>query len=53
MTGFLLEVGTEELPACFLGDAILQWRSRIPQSLENNSLTSASILKRKKNDDDS
>ncbi|MEA5579910.1 glycine--tRNA ligase subunit beta [Nodularia harveyana UHCC-0300] len=43
MTAFLLEVGTEELPAGFLGDAILQWRSRIPQSLEANSLTSASV----------
>ncbi|MDH6105020.1 hypothetical protein NWP22_03895 [Anabaenopsis tanganyikae CS-531] len=27
------EVATEELPASFLGDAILQSRSRIPQSL--------------------
>jgi glycyl-tRNA synthetase beta chain len=43
MPGFLLEVGTEELPASFLGDAILQWRSRIPQSLDNNSLSSASV----------
>ena len=43
MTVFLLEVGTEELPASFLGDAILQWRSRIPQSLEAYSLTSATV----------
>ncbi|HYW18342.1 MAG TPA: glycine--tRNA ligase subunit beta [Nodularia sp. (in: cyanobacteria)] len=43
MPAFLVEVGTEELPASFLGDAILQWRSRIPQSLENNSLTTASV----------
>ncbi|MDB9320165.1 glycine--tRNA ligase subunit beta [Nodularia spumigena] len=43
MTAFLLEVGTEELPASFLGDAILQWRSRIPQSLAANSLSSASV----------
>ncbi|TVP60875.1 MAG: glycine--tRNA ligase subunit beta [Nodularia sp. (in: Bacteria)] len=43
MTAFLLEVGTEELPASFLSDAILQWRSRIPQSLAANSLSSASV----------
>ncbi|MDP5339589.1 MAG: glycine--tRNA ligase subunit beta, partial [Nodularia sp. (in: cyanobacteria)] len=43
MTAFLLEVGTEELPASFLSDAILQWRSRIPQSLAANSLNSASV----------
>lgn len=40
---FLLEVGTEELPASFLDNAIQQWRSRIPQSLTENSLTSAAI----------
>ncbi|MBD2505483.1 glycine--tRNA ligase subunit beta [Anabaena azotica] len=43
MPGFLLEVGTEELPASFLSDAIKQWRSRIPQSLAANSLTSESV----------
>jgi glycyl-tRNA synthetase beta chain len=43
MTAFLLEVGTEELPASFLSDAILQWRSRIPQSLAANTLSSASV----------
>jgi glycyl-tRNA synthetase beta chain len=43
MPAFLLEVGTEELPASFLGDAILQWRSRVPQSLANNSLSSSSV----------
>lgn len=43
MPAFLLEVGTEELPASFLSDAILQWRSRIPQSLAANSLSSASV----------
>ncbi|GAX34604.1 glycine--tRNA ligase subunit beta [Nodularia sp. NIES-3585] len=43
MTAFLLEVGTEELPASFLSDAILQWRSRIPQSLAANSLSSVSV----------
>ncbi|MBD2251731.1 glycine--tRNA ligase subunit beta [Nostoc parmelioides] len=43
MPGFLLEVGTEELPASFLSGAIAQWRSRIPQSLAANSLTSESV----------
>ncbi|WYL97237.1 MAG: glycine--tRNA ligase subunit beta [Gloeotrichia echinulata IR180] len=43
MPAFLLEVGTEELPANFLRDAILQWRSRIPQSLQANSLTSDAV----------
>lgn len=38
MTAFLLEVGTEELPASFLSGALTQWRSRIPQTLEANSL---------------
>ncbi len=40
---FLLEVGTEELPASFLSDAIAQWQERIPQSLAVNNLTSASV----------
>ncbi|BAT51641.1 glycyl-tRNA synthetase beta chain [Nostoc sp. NIES-3756] len=43
MPGFLLEVGTEELPASFLSGAITQWRSRIPQSLAANSLASESV----------
>ncbi|WP_414564128.1 MULTISPECIES: glycine--tRNA ligase subunit beta [unclassified Anabaena] len=43
MPAFLLEVGTEELPASFLRDAILQWRSRVPQSLEANTLSSTSV----------
>ncbi|MCG6137710.1 MAG: glycine--tRNA ligase subunit beta [Nostoc sp. LLA-1] len=43
MPAFLLEVGTEELPASFLSDAIVQWRSRVPQSLEANTLTGASV----------
>lgn len=38
MTTFLLEVGTEELPASFLSDAIAQWESRIPESLETHGL---------------
>lgn len=42
-SNFLLEVGTEELPATFVDSAIQQWRSRIPQSLSENSLTSSNI----------
>jgi len=33
MPAFLLEVGTEELPASFIDGAIAQWRDRIPASL--------------------
>ncbi|MBE9004651.1 glycine--tRNA ligase subunit beta [Fortiea sp. LEGE XX443] len=43
MPAFLLEVGTEELPANFLRDAIVQWRSRIPQTLAANSLSSEAV----------
>ncbi|MEH2152638.1 glycine--tRNA ligase subunit beta [Nostoc sp.] len=43
MPAFLLEVGTEELPASFLSDALVQWQERIPQSLEANSLKGASV----------
>ena len=43
MPNFLLEVGTEELPASFVDSAIAQWRSRIPQSLTDNDLTAETI----------
>lgn len=43
MPTLLLEVGTEELPASFVDDAIEQWRDRIPKSLAENSLNSDSI----------
>ncbi|QHG18061.1 glycine--tRNA ligase subunit beta [Nostoc sp. ATCC 53789] len=43
MPAFLLEVGTEELPASFLSDALIQWRERIPKSLEANSLQGESV----------
>jgi glycyl-tRNA synthetase beta chain len=43
MPAFLLEVGTEELPATFVSSAIAQWQSRIPASLSENFLTSESI----------
>src|SRR4028118_2347343 len=43
MATFLLEVGTEELPAAFVADAIAQWKSRIPQTLGEYSLTTEAI----------
>ncbi|NER26748.1 MAG: glycine--tRNA ligase subunit beta [Symploca sp. SIO1C4] len=39
MPEFLLEVGTEELPADFVDSAISQWLSRIPQTLDEQLLT--------------
>ncbi len=39
MATFLLEVGTEELPAAFVASAIAQWQTHIPKSLEENRLT--------------
>ncbi|NJP09070.1 MAG: glycine--tRNA ligase subunit beta [Leptolyngbyaceae cyanobacterium RU_5_1] len=39
MATFLLEVGTEELPADFVDEALEQWRSRIPKSLADHSLS--------------
>lgn len=43
MSTFLLEVGTEELPADFITSAIDQWRSLIAQSLADELLTPKSI----------
>jgi glycyl-tRNA synthetase beta chain len=43
MATFLLEVGTEELPASFVDDALNQWRSRIPESLAEHHLTLSTI----------
>ncbi len=43
MVTFLLEVGTEELPASFVEEALEQWRSRIPASLSETFLTPESI----------
>jgi len=43
MATFLLEVGTEELPASFVESAIAQWRSRIPTSLDSHLLTPTSL----------
>jgi glycyl-tRNA synthetase beta chain len=38
MVAFLLELGTEELPARFVDEALAQWRSRIPQTLTDLNL---------------
>lgn len=43
MPNFLLEVGTEELPASFVDQAIAQWKSRLPQSLDEHFLTPKAI----------
>ncbi|NJR48477.1 MAG: glycine--tRNA ligase subunit beta [Leptolyngbyaceae cyanobacterium CSU_1_3] len=43
MASFLLEVGTEELPASFVDEALEQWRSRIPKSLADQYLTPETI----------
>lgn len=43
MVTFLLEVGTEELPASFVADALNQWRSRIPTSLSEAFLNTESV----------
>ena len=43
MATFLLEVGTEELPASFVSSALEQWRSRIPASLTEHFLTSETV----------
>jgi len=39
MVSFLLEVGTEELPADFVESAIAQWQTWIPASLQEQFLT--------------
>ena len=43
MATFLLEVGTEELPAGFVASAIAQWQTQIPKSLDEHLLTPKSI----------
>jgi len=43
MATFLLEVGTEELPASFVGEALEQWRSSVPMSLSDRHLTTEAI----------
>jgi glycyl-tRNA synthetase beta chain len=43
MPNFLLEVGTEDLPAGFAGDAVRQWQQKIPASLAEHNLTYGSL----------
>ena len=43
MATFLLEVGTEDLPASFVGDALKQWKAKIPVALEEQLLSPESI----------
>lgn len=43
MVNFLLEVGTEELPASFVNEALKQWRSNIPASLSDAFLIPEAI----------
>ncbi|PSF38636.1 glycine--tRNA ligase subunit beta [Aphanothece hegewaldii CCALA 016] len=43
MSTFLLEVGTEELPADFVDDAIKQWKERITKSLDTELLSYTAI----------
>ena len=40
---FLLEIGTEELPADFVASAIAQWQERIPQGLAEQYLTPQTV----------
>ncbi|MEM6451270.1 MAG: glycine--tRNA ligase subunit beta [Cyanobacteria bacterium P01_D01_bin.105] len=39
MATFLLEVGTEELPASFVSSALSQWKVALPAALEENFLS--------------
>ncbi len=43
MANFLLEVGTEDLPAGFVSDAIRQWQAMIPASLAAEALTNDGV----------
>ncbi len=43
MATFLLEVGTEELPASFVSAALAQWREKLPAALEENFLKNDGI----------
>ena len=43
MANFLLEVGTEELPADFVSSAIAQWQTKIPASLSTEFLSPKAI----------
>ena len=43
MATFLLEVGTEELPAAFVDEVLTQWRSRLPQTLQEHYIQPTAI----------
>ncbi|MBE9095827.1 glycine--tRNA ligase subunit beta [Tychonema sp. LEGE 07203] len=43
MPNFLLELGTEELPASFVASSVLQWERLVPVTLAEQSLTNESI----------
>ncbi|MDJ0718756.1 MAG: glycine--tRNA ligase subunit beta [Prochloraceae cyanobacterium] len=43
MPTYLLEIGTEELPADFVDSAIKQWQKLIPQSLQEQFLTPEAV----------
>ncbi|MEM8602304.1 MAG: glycine--tRNA ligase subunit beta [Cyanobacteria bacterium P01_H01_bin.121] len=43
MATFLLELGTEELPADFVNSALQQWREQIPQTLQTGGLGALDI----------
>ena len=43
MATFLLEVGTEELPASFVSDALSQWQQRVVADLEEQALGPALV----------
>ena len=43
MATFLLEIGTEELPADFVSGAIAQWQERVPKTLSEHFLSSEAV----------
>ncbi|BAQ62213.1 glycyl-tRNA synthetase beta chain [Geminocystis sp. NIES-3708] len=43
MANFLLEIGTEELPADFINSAISQWQNKIEQNLKDEFLSAHNI----------
>ncbi|MEO0769193.1 MAG: glycine--tRNA ligase subunit beta, partial [Cyanobacteria bacterium J06649_4] len=43
MATFLLEVGTEELPASFVSEALSQWKIKVPADLKEHFLESDSL----------
>jgi glycyl-tRNA synthetase beta chain len=43
MATFLLEVGSEELPASFVPQALAQWQSRVLADLQDQALTPSAL----------